>query len=190
MKVTRISVRYGRTHNLGDYNNVRPEIELTADLDRTDDLDAAIADLTTDARVFVEEAIDEALEQHNRPAFFSQEQRYDVILSRSVMGRGEPTIEPKTVAIIPTRGGTRRRAPDGYYAADLGVRLDHAKRLAGNLLSEDEAERLVVCLYDLTDLPTLPRESEPEDLPFDESAAAHDAASDAALSITDILGEH
>jgi hypothetical protein len=190
MKVTKISVRYGRTHNLGDYNNVRPEIELTAELALTDDVDEAIFSLATDARVFVEEAIDDALEQHNRPAFFSQEQRYDVILSRSVMGRGEPAIEPKTVAIIPTHGGTRRRAPNGYYASDLGVRLDHAKRLAGNLLSEDEAERLVVCVYDhnLTDLPALPRE--PEDLPFDDSAAAHDAASDAALNITDILGEH
>jgi len=185
MKVTKISVRYGRTHNLGDYNNVRPEIELTADLDRNDDVDEAIFSLATDARVFVEEAIDEALEQHNRPAFFSQEPRYDVILSRSVMGRNEPLIEPKTVAVIPALG--TRRAPDGYYATDLGVRLDHATRLAGNLLSEGEAERAVTCLYDLTDLPTLPRETEA--LPFDESAAAHDAASDAALSITDILGE-
>ena len=186
MKVTRISVRYGRTHNLGDYNNVRPEIELTADLAPTDDADTAIAILADDARAFVEESIDDALERHNRPAFFSREPRYDVILSRNVMGRGEPTIEPRTVAIIPALG-TRRRAPNGYYVTDAGVRFDHAARLAGNLLSEGEAERAVTCRYDLTDLPTLPRETEA--LPFDDSAAAHNEASEAALSITDVLGD-
>lgn len=45
MRVTTISATYGRRFNLGDYNSLYLEAALTADLDDTDDPEAAHAEL-------------------------------------------------------------------------------------------------------------------------------------------------
>ena len=179
MKVTRISVRYGRTHNLGDYNNVRPEIELTAELDRNDDLDTALADLTADARAFVEEEIDQALEERGWAAHFSQEPRYDVWMSDKRSWKSDGlVIEPSVIAVVPA--GTEVRP--GYHALDRGVRLKHAMQISRARHEKGDVERawLAETSAYVDGLPRLP-DPDPEALPFDES--------DAAMIISDVLGD-
>lgn len=49
-KVIRVSVSYGLTINLGDYNNVKPEITIEAQLEKNDDEHEVITDLFAQAK--------------------------------------------------------------------------------------------------------------------------------------------
>lgn len=79
MQISQIVVKYGRTYNLGDYNNVRPEIILTAELAEDDDLDVVLAKLRAQARQEVEEEIDRSLEAQGSPPEFYNGPCFDAL---------------------------------------------------------------------------------------------------------------
>lgn len=81
MKIIEISIKLGQTFNLGNYSNVRPEIELTADPDETDTLDQVLDDLTARARQFIHDEIDRALEDNGKPPQFYAGPRYGLLLA-------------------------------------------------------------------------------------------------------------
>ncbi len=76
MENIQVRVKYARTYNLGDYHNVRPEVELSCDVERLEDYGAVIERLLDEARGYVESAIDDALEKENLPPDFYDGPRY------------------------------------------------------------------------------------------------------------------
>src|SRR5262245_34880619 len=98
MKPTSITVSFGRTQSLREYSNIKPAITLSADLEDGDDPEACRAELLEQARTFVEEQIDLALEADGTPAKFSTAPRYKIlhVTDRWIGGafRGERRIAP------------------------------------------------------------------------------------------------
>lgn len=62
MEITTITVKYALTHNMGNYSNIRPEVELTARLEPTDDPDESRWLLLNQAKEAVHAEVDAALE--------------------------------------------------------------------------------------------------------------------------------
>jgi hypothetical protein len=104
VKITEITVSYGRTENLGNYRNVRPEVRYTAVLEDGDSPAWVEAELNARARAMVEERCDEALEADGQPARYSTEPRYQVVRShRTYSYRLDAYVDPplKVIAILP-----------------------------------------------------------------------------------------
>jgi len=76
MEIKNVTVKYGLTYNLGDYNNVRPEVVLSAELAANEDPAAALTLLEDRARARVEAMVDEALERLDEAPFFYDGPRY------------------------------------------------------------------------------------------------------------------
>jgi hypothetical protein len=69
MKATSISVKYGRTVNLGNYNSVHVEFVMCADVEDDDELATAAASLRQWVRIEVEEELHRyTREGSNEPA--------------------------------------------------------------------------------------------------------------------------
>lgn len=174
MQIVTITVRYGRTHSLGNYSNTRPETELTATLEPGEDPAAAQASLLATARQFVEETIDRDLEAAGEPAHFDQvSPRYHVIYSRTQANWGDlrPLIDPPVVAIVPAERIADVPGDDAYAHRSGALRVAHAERIAAAKLAERKGSYpkayLVDCRDgDLSRLPTRP--------PADELSAEDD----------------
>ncbi|RRR66138.1 MAG: hypothetical protein EI684_21215 [Candidatus Viridilinea halotolerans] len=129
MKITTITVRYGRTYHLsnddlGNEDTVNVEVEVTADLeDKHDHAHNAIHSLFATAQPWVEEKIDEALEERGVPAHFSADPRYD--LWQSQRKENVLAIVPKGTAHLE---GWRRAAPWGH-AIIIGQRKHALRRI-------------------------------------------------------------
>lgn len=95
MKITRVTLNFTETCNLGDYSNTKPSLELTADVEYGDHILDVIQGLADMAKTALRTKIDEELELVGRPAKYSTEPRFD--LFRGTQG------EYPFVAIIPTR---------------------------------------------------------------------------------------
>ena len=154
MQIKTITVRYGRTQSLESYSNVRPEITLSAELAEGEAPDAAKEQLLAEARAFVEEAIDQAIEQDGRAAKFSREPRYRLITTRTLWAGAwnrERKQEPaERLAIIVPHGTKleRPRRDDGvsacWWEEQAGkMRFGHAWRVAAEYLAEHEEYRLI-----------------------------------------------
>ena len=153
MQIKTITVRYGRTQSLESYSNVRPEITLSAELGDGDDPDAAKAALLYDARAFVEEMIDQALEAEGEHAKFSREPRYQVITTTTVGGgwSRDPVQEPpeRLVIVLPNETRLERHQRDDgvracWWEEQAGkMRLSHALTEAARYLAEHEEYRLI-----------------------------------------------
>jgi hypothetical protein len=71
MQIKSVTVTYGLTESMGGYNNVRPQISLTAELEEFDEVDA-MNELMEMARERCEALVDEALEANGeRPKYWS-----------------------------------------------------------------------------------------------------------------------
>lgn len=154
MQIKTITVRYGRTQSLESYSNVRPEITLSAELGDGDDPETAWHALLTEARVFVEEAIDQAIEQDGRAAKFSREPRYRLITTRTLWAGAwnrERKQEPAEYLAIILPNETRlerHQRDDGvracWWEEQAGkMRLSHALTEAARYLAEHEEYRLI-----------------------------------------------
>lgn len=95
MRITRITLNFTETCNLGDYSNTKPSLELMADLEPGDDVQVVISQLSDIAKGTLRAKIDEELEQVRRPAKYSTEPRFDLF-------KGTQNEYP-FVAIIPTQ---------------------------------------------------------------------------------------
>ena len=67
-----ITIEYGYTFNLGNYSSCRPAVTLTAELDEGENPYDAIGRLQGDARLLVEDEIDDVLVQSGRVPHFKQ----------------------------------------------------------------------------------------------------------------------
>lgn len=159
MQIKTVTVSYNRTHSLGNYSNVRPGISLTAELEEGDDPEAAKAALLYDARAFVEEMIDQALEAEGEHAKFSREPRYQVITTTTVGGgwSRDPVQEPpeRLAIVLPNLPGLeRQRRDDGLSRSwwthpttnSRKLRLVHALAVAEEYMASREGYRLIIAV--------------------------------------------
>jgi hypothetical protein len=93
MKITKVTVKYGRTFSLPGYSNVKPEVGYEAEIEPGEDVAAVKAELKRMAQAEVEEACDQALEEGGNPAHFDRGPRYDAIR----------VIDEKYIAIVPAK---------------------------------------------------------------------------------------
>jgi hypothetical protein len=157
MQIKTITVRYGRTQSLEQYSNVRPEITIGAELDAGEDPEGVKAQLLAEARAFVEEAVDEALEVDGRGAKFSREPRYRLALTAEEIYRGgwnnrnKITAPDKLLVLLPQRVNPNANDFPGHvwwsepYGPSSKLRLAHAQRAAAQWLAEHQGYRLIDC---------------------------------------------
>lgn len=164
MEITTITVRYGRTANLGNYSNCRPEVELTADVSTLDEPERVTRLLLDEARARVLAIVDEDREAEDLPAKYDTDSpRYDVLASRGNSYRYTP-LTPSIVAIVPA--GTAE--PDDYYVVLHGLRRAHAERVAARALRSTPGSVLMI-ISDGSELPGQPEEAP---APTEEAAEA------------------
>jgi hypothetical protein len=194
MKITEITVSYGRTQSLESYRNVRPSITLKAEIADGDDPAAVRAQLLAEAKAAVHEEVDLALEDDDRPARYSLQPRYRVIITRELGGhwtgyvRQEP---PEQLLIIVPDGALPDRGADGnltWWTAlpgrPRGARLWHVMQIAEAYLADHDRTRRINCADgDLSRIPAwvlepaqLEKEPDRRYRPDDESEAAVEAA--------------
>lgn len=143
MLIERVTVTYGRTWNMGNYSNVKPEVTVTAVLQDGDDPLAVQAELQQYAQGQVEAIIDQALEQQgDAPEFFTGP-RFDVILAR----------DAKLAAVIPS--GLELHLPGAWAKLPAVVsRFRHLKALEA--ATRYDSYTLIDCADgDLSRLPLL-----------------------------------
>jgi hypothetical protein len=183
---TTITVRYGRTQSLESYSNVRPEITLGAELDEGDDPEAAKAQLFAEARAFVEEAIDQAVEWDGRGAKFSKEPRYrlahtaEQIYTGDGWARNHKTVAPERLLVLLPQAirldiddNPGRRWWSEPYGPPNKLRLSHALRVAEEWLGDHAGYRLIDCADgDLSKIPTWALEALPGPTPEPAPVAA------------------
>jgi hypothetical protein len=67
-----ITVEYGYTFNLGNYQSCRPVVTITAELSKSDNWAGKVYELQAEARLFVENEIDAVLMQTGKAPHFKQ----------------------------------------------------------------------------------------------------------------------
>lgn len=118
MNITQITVNWQQTQSLPEYSNIKPSLSLTAQLQDGDNVDEVIIQLRDQARSFVQEHIDEALERNDVPAKYSEDPRFDVY----VHGRGTD----RKMAIVPSGVFDAKQ----FYRLQSGHRIGKAISLA------------------------------------------------------------
>lgn len=76
MKVTSFTVGFNLTYNLGDYQNVKPSLTMTVQVEDGDDLGALMTSYADSCRAFVYGEIDRTLETFNRSPKFTEDPLY------------------------------------------------------------------------------------------------------------------
>lgn len=132
MQITEITASWQETANLGDFNNVKPQLSLKATIDPDEDPEAAKAALLEQCKLFVQEAVDQALEEQGKVARYSTEPRYDVIHIRYLH---------EFYVIVPT--GTK--LPDRGWKLTGRARLGMAQRVANERAAEDDGAQVIDC---------------------------------------------
>jgi hypothetical protein len=121
MKITKVTVKYGRTFSLPGYSNVKPEVGYEAEVEPGEDREAVKAELLAIAKAEVEEECDQALESGGNPAQFWQGPRFDALRLN----------DERFIAIVPAK----MELPEAWKKVpfvETGWRfeqlLDHLKR--------------------------------------------------------------
>jgi hypothetical protein len=133
MKITKVTVKYGRTFSLPGYSNVKPEVGYEAEIEPGEDVAAVKAELQRMAQAEVEEACDQALEEGGNPAHFDQGPRYDAIRA----------IDEKYIAIVPAKAqlpelwDKSNRVETGWRLTSL---VKHLSREWSGYLIEDYSQ--------------------------------------------------
>jgi hypothetical protein len=86
-----VTVGLSYTYNLGDYSNVRPSIEFTAEVKEGENIEVVRAALAEDCRLHVHGEIDAALERIDKPPAFYEGPRFKLLAMKEV----------KMAAIVP-----------------------------------------------------------------------------------------
>lgn len=184
MQITEITVSYGLTQSLPEYCNVKPMVTLKATVAEGEDVADVRAQLFEQARLYVEEEVDLALEANDRPARYSNEPRYQVIATRQSRSYGDPDWVPleNVVAIIPA-GLPLPEGTDWHHAqrsySSEGVRYKHAVRVVRHELERRTGARLISCADgDLSRLPQRPPAPEPSEETEEAELAVEEGVSD------------
>jgi len=161
MDVNEIRVKFGLTQNLGDYSNVKLEVELTGHLNEDadqGDFDAygRIEELLNTARAQVYEAADQALEANGREVVYYQGPLYYVRFSdvRQVV-----VIYPVGTELPDERNWKERDSWRYYYGGEDGrkMRPELARATFARLCERHPEMAHVSCADgDLSRLPPLP----------------------------------
>jgi hypothetical protein len=154
MRITTITVRYGRTKSLYEYSNVRPEVTLVAEIDPGDDLDHVTARLLNQAKAIVEEEVDLALERDGQPALFSTDPRYQIwrVIKRHSW-RGNFTPPEELILIVPAEIPMDPH-PSGCnwpLADHKPQRIGPARDTAVRMLRSGSVDKATVRLIDCSD---------------------------------------
>lgn len=120
MQITEITASWGETVNLGNYENARVDLRLTARLEPGEDVARAYDDLLVECRVAAQEQADAALERADQAAKYSPAPRFDVLRRSSGL-----------IAIVPAG----MDLPEGYTRR-YGLRLGHARTVAQKLVEQ------------------------------------------------------
>ncbi len=91
MEITKVIVKIGETHNLGNYSSTRPEITAEATLAQGDDFGAAVDILREQINAKLYAHIDERLMQHGQSPHYYDGAKFDIYISQRL----------KLIAIIP-----------------------------------------------------------------------------------------
>jgi hypothetical protein len=134
MKITSVTVEYGLTENLGDYNNVRPSVRITADVLEGEDPDDVFGELWERAEDEVKEGVNQALEAHGRPALYHEGPRFDAVRAGN------------NVFVIPSKHGLDREVESWLYwlRGEKGHRYEHALELA-EVMADERGTVVVDC---------------------------------------------
>lgn len=71
--ITQVTASYSYTYNLGDYKSIRPEVTLTAILEEGDDPEGVRATLQIEARLSVQDQVDDELIRLGRMPHFDKD---------------------------------------------------------------------------------------------------------------------
>jgi hypothetical protein len=80
MNITQITVATHYTYNIGNYSNIRPEVQMTATLETQDTVDEVVSELRRMTLAACQQQIDDVLEKNGEPAKFSTQPRFDAFL--------------------------------------------------------------------------------------------------------------
>lgn len=134
MKIDRVVVRWGETFNMGDYSNVSPAVELSATIAPGDDAGAVTDALMDAAQRFVREMIDQALEQREKPAHYSNDQRFDLWVAQILTKRYlviAPAGEPPPLEL-------------SAYRAKQGHRLESLRAVASAITPRENVLDIIL----------------------------------------------
>lgn len=153
MEIEKVVIKFGVTQNVGDYSNVRPEVELMAVLDVGDDPDLAIAHLRETATELIHGMVDDELElAGSEPKYFVGE-LYRISYADA---RGVVVICPVAAKLPEASNWQTSDLWRTYSRAPRAMRWDAAYRL-GERLALEKGYQLVVCVNDGFDaIPGLP----------------------------------
>lgn len=131
MKVTTVKAEYTLTYNLGNYSNVRPSVELTAEIEPDEDEITAQLYLMDAARAQVQHEVDLALESQGDPPHFYDGPRYVLLVNErdklaALVQTHEVEQLPDPWGRLPSRFRNHRREYilaqyNRYYDANLTI---------------------------------------------------------------------
>jgi len=120
MQITDISISYELTQSLSGYCNVKPGIRLSAHLDEGENSEAVKLALLDEARVFVQDEIDQALIADDQPPRYYAGPRFMVMLNS----------ESRRVVILPDQNELMHTLPGpGNWVHSFNVRPGRGMRL-------------------------------------------------------------
>lgn len=153
MKIERITIEFGMTQSVGDYSNVRPEVELTAVLDENDDPAWVLAHLRETAVEVIHKMVDDELESTCREPKYYTGPLYSVSYATK---RGLVVIHPAG-AELPAAENWQERDPwRRYYNAPEKMRLETAMTRATMLVRDRHYDLLACHQGNYGDIPGLP----------------------------------
>lgn len=124
MKIESITVSYGVTQSLPEYNNIKTSVTLAAALDADDDPTAVHGDLLAMIKAAIHAEVDTTMEAHDLPARYSTESRFQVV--RTYQHRCDTEgFSDHCVAILPD-ACSLPRGYDHIYDVPRGVRYGYA----------------------------------------------------------------
>lgn len=104
MEITKVIVKIGETHNLGNYSSTRPEITAEATLNAGDDFGAVVDRLREQINSKLYAHIDERLMQHGQSPHYYDGEAFDVYSSKRL----------KLVLITPHKTNPPKMELSGY----------------------------------------------------------------------------
>lgn len=149
MQIKKIVVGLGTTASIGDYENIRPSIEFTADLDGADDPVRVLMDLWRMAEEEIHLQVDDHREANGMPPQYYDGPRYQVAKSK----------KRRLIAVLPAEITLDSELSDfvRVYGVPRECRLDYAMAWMERAARESGYDEwLVESLDQIHELPALP----------------------------------
>ena len=138
MNITQVSIGYGLTWNLPDDESIHPSITLVADIEEAVSDKLVIEALTARTRAYVQEMVDDALEEKGlEPHFYS-----------GPLYRVQDWMQRHALVVLPTTVNGRDLPGEWRTAIPGRSRLQTAAARAGRLLEGSDSYRELIVLED------------------------------------------